>query len=197
MGIFHPHYRRLPRHARHLIRQMMKPRVAMRAGTLQTHVSQLDSAVNLKEHPDRVHPDHDRRAPGVRVVIGPETRSLLRQLLESRDMRVQQQLVREIIHQVQKRTLSAIKRIKAVEKTREVAGKAARGTARAGSRAWSWARLLGGRARHLSAGRAPRTGSTATVTRTRHMTTVRGRGPAPYRGRFARKLPARTRAKRG
>jgi predicted XRE-type DNA-binding protein len=181
----------------------------MRAGTLQTHVRQIDSAVNLKEYPDRVHPDHDRYAPGVRVVIGPETRSLLRQLHDSRDLRVQQQLVREIIHQVQKRALAAVRRAKAVEKTREAVSKAARGSAKAGSkaarstvaaasRAWSWARLLGGGVRHPQAARASRAGGAGTVTRTRHMTSVRGRGAVPYRGRFARKLPAaRTRAKRG
>jgi hypothetical protein len=201
LSLLHPHYRRLPRHARHLVKQMLKPRVAMRAGTLQAHVGQVDSAVNLKDYPDRVHPDHDRRAPGVRVAVGPETRSLLRQLLESRDVRVQQQLVREIVYQVQKRTIAAARRAKVAEKARALPGKAARGTAKAArgtakgvSRAWSWTWPW---SRARTARRASRAAGAATVTRTRHMTSVRGRGAVPYRGRFARKRAARPRAKRG
>ena len=162
----HPHHRRLPRHARHLVRQMLKPRVAARAGLLQTHARQLDSAVNLADYPDRLHPDHDRHAPGVRVAVGPETRSLLRQLLDSRDVRVQQQLVREVIHQVQKRTLAALKRAARLEKARETAGKAARGVR--SSRVWPWFRSLPSKARNRVAGRTTRVvGNRKPATRTR------------------------------
>lgn len=143
----HPHRRRLPRHARHIIRQMLAFRAAARGSVLQAHVRQLDSAVNLTDSPDRLHPDTDRHAPGVRVRVGPGTRSLLRQLLESRDLRVQQQLVREVVHQVQKRLLAAMKRAARWEKGKRAAagawfrglaaGRGARSRARArfGSRA--------------------------------------------------------------
>lgn len=190
----HPHRRRLPRHARHLVRQMLRPRVAMRAGTLQTHVRQLDSAVNIAERPDRVHPDHDRHAPGVRVLVGPETRSLLRQLLDSRDLRVQQQLVREIVHQVQKRTLAALRRAARMEKARELASRAAGAAKRAGGKAVTTARA----GRHWVVTRtAGRTGP-APVTRSRA-----GFGTVPARSRTAdratrkpRKRVTRTRGTR-
>lgn len=145
---------------------MLKLRVAVRAGTLQTHARQLDSAVNLKDYPDRVHPDSDRFAPGVRTAVGPETRSLLKQLLDSRDLRVQQQLVREIVHQLQKRVLAAAKRAARLEKAREVTGRAVRGVRR--SRLWAW---LGSRPRWVRekvTGRATRTvGNRKPATRTR------------------------------
>lgn len=124
----HPHRRRLDKHARHIIRQMLRPRAAQRAGTLQVQVRQLDSAVSLHEDRDRLHPDSDRFAPGVRVVVGPETRSLLVQLLASRDLRVQQQLVREIRHQILKKVLAAVKRAKSAQAARDAVARAAQGT---------------------------------------------------------------------
>jgi hypothetical protein len=189
----HPHRRRLPRHARHLIRQMLKPRVAMRAGTLQTHAMQLDSAVNLAEYPDRVHPDRDRYAPGVRVVVGPETRSLLRQLLDSRDLRVQQQLVREIIHQLQKRVIAAAKRAARMETARKLAGRAVRSARR--SRLWAWFRTLPARARDKVSGRTTRTvGNRKPTVRTRSKpadpVSRTTRTPAAPRTTRARKPPA-------
>jgi hypothetical protein len=193
LSLIHPHRRRLPRHARHLIKQMLRPRVAMRAGTLHVHAKQLDSAVNLREYPDRLHPDSDRHAPGVRVVVGPETRSLLRQLLESRDMRVQQQLVREIVHQLQKRMVAAIKRARRMKKAREMAGKAARGVRR--SRLWGWFRSLPSRAKALATGRTTRTvGNRKPATRTR---TVSSRTRTTVGdGRAARTKPAGERTTR-
>jgi hypothetical protein len=177
----------------------------MRAGTLQAHARQLDSAVNLKEHPGRLHPDHDRDAPGVRVMVGPETRSLLRQLRDSRDIRVQQQLVREVIHQLTKRVLTAMKHSERLRKIREGAVKAAKRvraagqrTRAAGQRAWSWSRWAGAWVRSTVADRRSRS------TGTRHLTRVRGGGfgtvPARGRpaasGRFTRTPAARTRSKR-
>jgi hypothetical protein len=186
----HPHRRRLPRHARHIIRQMLKPRAAVRASVLQTHAKQLDSAVNLRDYPDRVHPDSGRHAPGVRVAIGPETRSLLRQLLESRDLRVQQQLVREIIHQVQKRTIAALKRVKAVERSLARAGKIARGARRQGGRLADWFGSLPARTRARLGGRVTRTvGNRKPAARTRART---GTAPARTRARTGT-APARTR----
>jgi len=141
---------------------MLRLRTATRAGVLQTHVRQLDSAVNLREHPDRLHEDRARHAPGVRVGVGPETRSLLRQLLASRDLRVQQELVREIIHQVQKRSLAALRRVRAFEKAGARAGQAAR-----------WSGKAAARVRRKVAERARRGPAALRVTRTRHMTTTR------------------------
>jgi hypothetical protein len=173
----HPHHRRLPRHARHLARQVLKLRTATRASVLQVHVRQLDSAVNLREHPGRLHPDSDRHSPGVRVMLGPELRSLLRQLLETRDVRVQQQLVREIVHQVQKRTLAALKRVRAVERARELGGKAARGARARGGGLWTWLLSLPARAQ-ARAGRTARAGRKP-VARSR----AGGYGTVPSRSR--------------
>lgn len=179
----HPHRRRLPRHARHIIRQLLKLRVATRASVLTAHARQLDSAVNLREHPGRLHADSDRSAPGVRVVVGPETRSLLKQLLDSRDLRVQQQIVREILHQLQKRTLAALKRVRAAEKAREKArekaGQASRATRRGGVLLLRWFRVLPARARTQFGTRAARTaGSRKPVTRTVGNRTPATRKPA-------------------
>jgi hypothetical protein len=180
---------------------MLKLRVAMRAGVLQTHAKQLDSAVNLREYPDRVHPDHDRHAPGVRVIVGPETRSLLRQLRDSRDLRTQQQLVREIIHQIQKRVLSALKRAaraekarRAAEKARERAGRLADRVRR--SRLWPWLRALPGRAKKLAGGRTVRVvgnRTSAPRTRTAAPARTRAKAPAPARPRAKASAPERTR----
>jgi hypothetical protein len=115
----HPHRRRLPRHARHLVKQLLKPRfLPKRASVLAAHVRQIDSAVNLHDRAASLPGDTDRMAAGQRVVLGPESRSLLRQLLESRDLRVQQQLVREIVHQMQKRIQTAAARSQAAETAR-------------------------------------------------------------------------------
>jgi hypothetical protein len=150
----HPHRRRLPRHARHIINQMLKVRVAVRASVLQTHARQLDSAVNLAEDRSRLHPDHDRHALGVRVAVGPETRSLLVQLRDSRDLRTQQQLVREIIHQLTKRMLAALKRAARLERAKAAASRAARATGKRARRARGWLALLWVRTRARVADRA-------------------------------------------
>lgn len=194
MSLLHPHHRRLPRHARHLVKQLLKPRVAMRAAVLQRHAVQLDSAVNLRENPDRLHPDHDRHVPGVRVVVGPESRSLLKQLLDSRDIRVQQELVREIIHQFQKRMYAAAKRAARLETARRVAGRTASRIRR--SRLWPWLRSLPSLVKALVTGRTTRTVGNRTTTRTRRSTTTRTRA-AVGDGRATRtKKPAPERASR-
>jgi hypothetical protein len=168
----------------------------MRVGTLQTHAMQLDSAVNLKDYPDRVHQDHDRYAPGVRAVVGPETRSLLKQLLDSRDRRVQQQLVREILHQVRKRVYAAAKRAARMEKAREKASRAARATRRRGSQLLTWLRALPGRAKARVTGRTTRVVGNRAITRSRNVTTARTRA-AVGDGRATRaKKPAPARASR-
>jgi hypothetical protein len=184
---------------------MLKPRAAVRGSVLQTHARQLDSAVNLADDRDRLHPDIDRHALGVRVVIGPETRSLLKQLLASRDLRVQQQLVREIVHQLQKRMLAAAKRALRQERAK-VAAARARARARAAARraraamrrAWSSARSRG-RAWAGSHGRTTRVvGGRPTVTRNRATRAVgdgrsaRSRADVPPRTR----KPAADRASR-
>lgn len=193
--VIHPHHRRLSRHARHIIRDMLKARVARRAGTLQVQVRQLDSAVSLHEDQSRLHPDDDRFAPGVRVALGPETRSLLRQLLESRDLRHQQQLVREIRHQVTRRVIAAVRRIRAVERTRELAGKAVRGARKRGGQLARWLGRLPARTRDAVA-RSNR--ARVTQRTSRHSTVTRTRIPGPETremltlGRTARSLARRT-----
>jgi hypothetical protein len=188
---------------------MLKNRVAQRGGTLQVQVRQLDSAVSLAESPDRLHPDTDRLASGVRVVVGPETRSLLRQLLESRDLRVQQQLVREIRHQILRKVLAAMKRIKAIERTMAASAATARAARRRGSWLLNWFRSAGSRARAQFAGRLhrPAAARKRLVARSRptlmledradRTTRTRGRGfgTLPERPARVRKRPAaRTRS---
>jgi hypothetical protein len=154
---------------------MLRPRAASRASVLMSHVQQLDSAVNLRDYPDRLPPDSDRHSPGVRVIAGPETRSLLRQLLASRDLRTQQQLVREIRHQVQKRVLAALRRARAMERARERLGKVARGARHHGGRLLGWLRSAAGRARGA---RETRTvGNRKPVTRARTGGQARTREP--------------------
>jgi hypothetical protein len=146
-----------------------------------------------------VHPDSDRHAPGVRVAIGPETRSLLRQLLESRDLRVQQQLVREIRYQVQKRAIAALKRVKAVERSLARAGKIARGARRQGGRLAGWFGSLPARTRARLGGRVTRTvGNRKPAARSRTgMTSARTRKPGePARSRKPAERTTRTRAAR-
>lgn len=193
----HPHRRRLPRHARHLVNQMLKLRVGTRASVLQTHVRQLDSAVNLADDRDRLHPDVDRAALGVRVVVGPETRSLLRQLLESRDLRVQQQLVREIGHQILKRVLAAAVRARRVARARERAGRIVRAVRRRGGLVLRWVRGRPRWVRERVTGRTTRTvGGRTPATRTRSTPAARTRA-AVSDGRATRaKKPAPERASR-
>jgi hypothetical protein len=168
LSLIHPDRRRLPQHARHLVRQMLKPRTATRASVLQKHAMQLDSAVSLREDPNRLHPDHDKFAPGIRVVVGLETRSLLRQLLESRDRRVQQQLVREIVHQIQKRIIAAAKRMRRMAKARELTSRAARSTQRTACKVPGWLRSRASKARSRFGGRTVRTvGNRKPAARTR------------------------------
>jgi hypothetical protein len=200
----HPHHRRLPKHARHLASQMLALRAApQRASVLEAHVRQLDHAVSFHERAGLTG-DTDSRALGQRVILGPETRSLLRQLLDSRDMRVQQSLVREIRHQVQRRILAAVARSKAIERARE---RAARAAAVLRERAARAAAVLRERASQGVA-RAQERSRRARVTRTRHMTTTRGPqgsgygtvAPPPPRARRTRKAApdraSRTRATR-
>jgi hypothetical protein len=177
---------------------MLRLRVATRASVLTAHVRQLDSAVNLREHPDRLHGDSDRSAPGVRTVVGPETRSLLRQLLASRDVRVQQQLVREIRHQLQKRVLAALKRARAVEKLREQAVRAARAAGRSGGLLIVWFRGSAGRARTRLGGRTTRVvGNRKPAARTRATAATRARTPASARTREPAAARTRKPAERG
>jgi hypothetical protein len=192
LSLIHPDRRRLPNHARHLARQMLKPRTATRASVLQKHTMQLDSAVSLREDPNRLHPDHDKFPPGIRVVVGPETRSLLRQLLESRDRRVQQQLVREIVHQIQKRIIAAAKRIRRMDKARELTGRAARSAQRTACKVPGWLRSRASKARSRFGGRTVRTvGNRKPSARTRTQASPRIRA-AVGDGRTARKPAERT-----
>jgi hypothetical protein len=201
LSVIHPDRRRLSKHARHLVKQMLRPRVATRGGTLQVHAAQLDRAVN----PGRSQSaDLTQHGTGVRTVVGPETRSLLRQLQTSKDVQVQRHLVREIVDQIRSRVRAAERRAAAIRKARERAaqaaqatGRAARATGRAAHGLWAGlVSLVTGVANRASGRRPVRVVGNRTTTRTRHSTTTRTRA-AVGDGRATRtKKPAPERASR-
>ena len=100
------HHRRLSRDARHLIRRMLMPGATgyRRAGVLHAQVAALDYAVSRRERRNMPLPgDTDLNGAGQRVRIGAEVRELLVKLQNSRNLREQQALVREIRHSVLRR----------------------------------------------------------------------------------------------
>jgi hypothetical protein len=158
-----------------------------RASVLETQVLQLDSAVN-QHLPGRLQEDRERRSHHVRVRLSAEARGLLHRLRESRDIRVQQQLVRALTHQVTRDITRVIRRSKAVQAARKRAASAWRwfrsGAARQVARGWE-------RARETRPGRAARTAGTRSraVSRTRQsraaerVTRAMGERPGRRRGR--------------
>jgi hypothetical protein len=175
----------------------------MRAGTLQAHASQLESIVT----PGRGgQADVTTYNTGVRTVVGPETRSLLRQLRDSRDVKVQRHLVREVVAQIRKRVNASERRSAMMRRARARAVRAARATARAVPRVaravprvarglWGWLASAVTGTRNIAGGRGrTRVVGNRTTTRTRHGTTTRTRVVG---GRATRsKKPARPRAAR-
>jgi hypothetical protein len=127
------HHRRLSRDARHIVRHMLRRKASMhRASVLDAQVRALSHAVNRHDNPARALPSLSQAAPGQRVWIGTETRSLLRQLQAAKNLRVQQQLVREVMHNVRRRIEAAVRRSERIRKLRAaVAGSAARARTRA------------------------------------------------------------------
>jgi hypothetical protein len=99
-----PHKRKLSRHSRHIIRHMLKTRRTghQRASVLSAQVDALDYDVN-RRHSAKKPPGESHGLAGHRIRIGVEVRDLLRKLRASRNLRVQQQLVKEIRHAVQRR----------------------------------------------------------------------------------------------
>jgi hypothetical protein len=204
----HPHHVRVSRHGRRLIRNMLK-RVLTRqhAGVVTAQVNSLGHEVHRGDaHATNPLPaDTDRIGPGQRIRLGAEFRILLRKLHDSRNLREQQALMREIRHRLLVVITRAVKLRELREKAGEAAGRAKRAAGRARRAVGRWGRLflvwLRGRPRWargklMGRGKVTRTVGNrtrpATVTRTRaaRTTATRARDTAP-------EVPAvRTRAKK-
>jgi hypothetical protein len=141
MGMFtggDPHNVRVPKNARRVIKRMLRVGVTPhRASVLHAQVNVIEHGVNRNDgRKGGVHPaDSTSIAPGQRVRLGVETRALLVKLLESRNLRVQQALVRELRHQVMRRIRARVIRAQAAMRARNGARTAAR---------WSWGRMRAG-----------------------------------------------------
>jgi len=130
-GDRNPHHRRLHRDARHILARMRaRGRTPwVRAAVLHAQVAALDYAVNRHERPRMALPrDTDMNAPGQRVRLGAEVRDLLDRLKDSRNLREQQALVREIRHAVLRRIVIHLNRSRAIQAARENTARAARWT---------------------------------------------------------------------
>jgi hypothetical protein len=145
VGGKNPDRRKLPRHARHLIRHMLGRVGYHRAAVLDTQARSLEHEVGRSAKSR--HPGESPHGPGHRVRLGPDTRNLLRKLLASKDRRVQIALTREIRQQVAARIRAHIRRSNALRMIREKTRKAAirtwgwaRTRPAAARRAWGWAR---------------------------------------------------------
>lgn len=101
---FNVHYHRMHRSARHIVRHMRRASHGYtRAGVLVAQVRALEYAVSLRDTSPSRLPSQASVAAGQRVRIGHDTRELLDRLSISRNLRVQQALVKEISAQVRKR----------------------------------------------------------------------------------------------
>jgi hypothetical protein len=111
------HDRKLPRHARHLARHLLRRGTAYRrASVLDQQSASLTQEISRGERAKS--PDLTDMAPGQRVRIGSDTRDLLRRLLASRNLRVQQQLAREIRHSIMRRIAVHVRRTQRMEAAR-------------------------------------------------------------------------------
>lgn len=195
MGIIdpHPHHTRPTRHARQIIRRML------RRGLVRQHASVLDAQSAALSH--EVHrrdrgraaghpePGESRIAPGLKVRVGPEHRVLLRRMLAARNLREMQALAREIRHRV----AVAIKRAELLRRARAQAARKARsartwftGHARSG-----WERAVPQRGDRERPGARQRTAPAAPASRGRFSV------DRPSRGRFERPVrkPSRRRGR--
>jgi hypothetical protein len=98
------HHHRLHRSARHLIRDIGRTsRGYTRTSVVMAQIRGLEHAVSIRENPGRRSPSLVRSPVGERVRIGHDVRELLGRLQVSRNLRVQQQLVRELRAAVERR----------------------------------------------------------------------------------------------
>jgi hypothetical protein len=186
LSLANPHRVRVSRHGRRLVRNMLKHVLTRQhAGVLTAQVNSIGHEVHSKDRDYGGSPPADAAgiAPGIRVRLGVEFRVLLRKLHDSRNLREQQALVREIRHRLLARIARAVKLRNMADKTRELAGRAGRATRNAGSRVWAWLRILASRTRARVTGRTP----TRTVG-------GRKRAAVTTRARATRSTAARTRA---
>jgi hypothetical protein len=149
MGLFgpggHPHHKKLSRHARHVIKGMLRRGVVPQyASVLHTQVAAIDHEVSRKDRDRRANlnlpPDTDRIPPGQRVLLGTENRVLLKRLLESGNLRETQALVRELRHKVQERIAQAARRARAIARAKERAGQAGSAARVAARKVGTWVR---------------------------------------------------------
>jgi len=114
-----PHHRRLPRDARHILNRLRRPGLTpyRRAVVLHAQVAALDYAVNRREKRRMPLPAEvpGSIAEGQRVRLGVEVRDLLNKLHESKNLREQQALVREIRHAILRRIVIHIARSKTIQ----------------------------------------------------------------------------------
>lgn len=181
----HPDRARHTRHTRHLIKELLKTRATTRASVLLTQTSQLQHSVTGTRAPVA------RVPAGVRVGVGPEHHSLLRQLQASRDARVHRQIVAEIAHHARVRVAAAIRRMHYLETARQYAKRGAVGL-------WNWLRARPKWARDFAAARSRTTrtvGGRAPQRRTRSLLPADSL-PSSRFGRPARKRASRFGRKR-
>jgi hypothetical protein len=135
------HQRRLPRHARHLARHIMRRGTAYhRASVLVQQADSMVHDISRGAAPALRQPVLTDEALGQRVRIGNDTRDLLRRLLASRNLRVQQQLAREIRHSIIRRISIHAARSDRLRGARANVRRAARATRRAPSQVATRAR---------------------------------------------------------
>jgi hypothetical protein len=185
----HPHHTKPTRHARQIIRRMLRRSlVRQHAGVLDAQSAALVHEVHRRDRGRAQNPlpGESRIAPGLKVRVGPENRALLRRMLAARNLREMQALAREIRHRV----AEAIKRAELLRRVRKQAARKARaartwftGHARSG-----WQRAVPQRGKRETPAARQRTAPAAPVSRGRFS------ADCPARGRFER--PARKPSRR-
>lgn len=104
------HRKKLSRHARREVRAMLKvSRTPHHAAVVHARVNALEYEVNRKDRAKRVPlPGEPKVMEGRRVRLGSEVRAILKRLLATDNLRVQQALVRELRHAVMRRVRRAV-----------------------------------------------------------------------------------------
>lgn len=169
-GTGNPHHRRMPRDARHIARRMLRVRGYHRASVLNAQVGSLEYAVNRQEQPNLALPGTENGLTGQRVRIGVEARQMLHELVNSRNLRHQQALVKEINYAILRRIRIHTYRSHMIRKVRERTTRASRWTFSRPSRVRDAMRSRAqknwqgkGRATRTVGGRAPAAARTRAV----------------------------------
>lgn len=133
------HHHRLHRSARHLVRDIGRTsRGYTRTSVVMAQIRGLEHAVSLRDSSPRNAPQLIRSPVGERVRIGHDVRELLGRLKVSRNLRVQQQLVRELRKAVERRIAIHRDRSRRLQATRRNTKRAARAAAVPGQAAGRW-----------------------------------------------------------